>query len=360
MDKVKLAFLGCGDVAHRDYLPEIHRIAKWVDLVAVCGRTPERVRATAEQYGFERWYTDYEEMLAEDNIEAVVNLTPIQLHAETNVAVLEAGKHLYTEKPVAASVAEARRIQQVARQRDRIVVCAPCVMLFPQVRYVQSLLQEEAIGAVHSALGTGHGGVPPWHGYSSDPSQFFVEGGGPARDMGVYPLHALTGLFGPARWVTALATRVLERFTVPDGPAAGKEVRVEVEDNWQILLDLGEARLAFIEATNCVRATRVPQLELRGVDGTIALNLLDVAAPVEILHQGRGWRSVKLPQTGRGSGPDHLLGVEHLVDCIQNGHKPILSLDHALHVAEILEKAAASVQTERTLAVESRFEQCRP
>lgn len=355
MEKVKLAFLGCGDVAQRDYLPEIHRIAHRVELVAVCGRTPERVRATAEKYNFQHWYTDYEKMLAETSAEAVVNLTPIQLHAETNVAVLQAGKHLYTEKPIATRVAETQRIQEEAGRRQRIVVSAPCVMLFPQVRYAQSLLQEDAIGPVHSAVGAGHGGVPPWHGYSSDPSQFFVTGGGPARDMGVYPLHALTGLLGPAQRVTAMAAQVLDRFTVPDGPVAGKEVRVEVPDNWQMLLDFGEARLAFVEASNCVRDTRVPQMELRGLSGAIAVNVIDVGAPVEVLRAGVGWEQVKLPQTGRAAGPDHLLGVEHLIDCIQHNRRPILSLDHALHVVEILEKAAASAQTGQTLAVETRF-----
>jgi predicted dehydrogenase len=355
MHRVKLAFIGCGDVAQRDYLPELHRIAERVELAAVCARTESRVRAVAEQYGFAAWYTDYRRMLAETDADAVINLTPIQLHFESTLAALRAGKHVYTEKPVTSSLKEAKELQAEAKQAGRIMVCAPCVMLFPQVRHIQKLVEKGAIGSVHSAGGSGHGGIPPWRGFESDPSQYFSQGGGPAFDMGVYPLHALTGLLGHARRVSAMAAQVLDRFTIPDGPFVGKEVQVEVKDNWHIVLDFGHARLAAVDATNCIQETRYPQLELRGLQGTIAANLLDVSAPISLLRAGQGWESITLPRTGRESGPDHLLGIEHLVDCIQHQQKPLLSIDHALHVVEIIEKAHRSAEQGVTLDIESTF-----
>jgi predicted dehydrogenase len=355
MGKLRLAFLGVGDVAQRDYLPELHRIADQVELVAVCGRGEERARAVAEQYGAPAWYTDYERMLADGDIEAVINLTPIQLHTETNIAALQAGKHLYTEKPIAPTLQEAARVQEEARERNLVLVSAPCVMLFPQVQVAQRLLQEGAIGRVCSARAHGHGGVPPWSGYTSDPSQFFVEGGGPLRDMGVYPLHALTGLLGPARQVNAMAARAQRSFVVQDGPAAGKTVPIEVEDNWHLVLDLGEERLASVAANNCVQETQAPQLELYGLQGTIAVNLLDVSAPVELLRAGNGWEEIEVPQEGRASGPDHLLGIQHLAECIRERREPLLSAAHAVHVVEIIEKAARSAAEGRTLRIESSF-----
>jgi predicted dehydrogenase len=293
-------------------------------------------------------------MLAETDADAVVNLTPIQLHAETTIAALQAGKHVYTEKPVATSARDAERIRAEAQRRGLKLVCAPCVMLFPQVRYARSLLDAGEISEVYSARGHGHGGVPPWSGYTSDPTPFFAEGGGPAMDMGVYPLHALTGLLGPAKRVTAMTARAQQSFTVLDGPTAGKEVPVEVDDNWLMLLDFGGARLASVAANNVVSGTRAPQLELFGLRGTVAVNLLDVSAPVEVLR-GAGWEQVTLPRTGRESGPDHLLGIEHLVDCIRSDLDPVLSVEHALHVVEIIEKAARSAAEGRTLELESTF-----
>lgn len=355
MEPIKLAFLGCGDVAQRDYLPELHRIADRIELVAVCGRTEGRVRAVAEQYDAGAWFTDYEKMLAQCEIDAVVNLTPIQLHAETNLAILQAGAHLFSEKPIAPTSAAAHRLQTEAAQRRLKVVAAPCVMLFPQVRYAGDLIAQGELGAVYSAIGHGHGGVPPWHGYGSDPSQFFIEGGGPAMDMGVYPLHALTGLLGPVKRVAGMTAQAQTGFTVPDGPAAGKEVAITVPDNWTLLLDFGDARLATVGANNVVQGTRAPQMEVRGLQGSVAVDLLDVSAPVDVLRAQSGWESVNLPRTGRAAGPDHLLGVAHLLDCIEHDTQPLLNIDHARHVVEILEKAARSSDTGEILPIESTF-----
>jgi predicted dehydrogenase len=355
MSKIKLAFIGVGDVAQRDYLPEFHRLGDRAEIVSVCGRTESRVRSVADQYGIAEWYTDYQTMLTRTEAEAVVNLTPIQLHFETTVAALQSGKHVYSEKPLASSVSDAKLIRDEAARRGLKLVCAPCVMLFPQVKYAQNLLESGEIGEVYSARGIGHYGVPPWFGYSSDPSPFFAAGGGPAMDMGVYPLHILTGLLGPVKHVTAMTAQVLSSFIVADGSFQGKEIPIEVKDNWHMVLDFGKSRLASVAAQGCIRDTRAPQVELHGLQGTIALDAIDVSAPVEVFRVGSKWERVAPPQTGRTSGPDHHLGVEHLVDCIQNNIEPILSAQHALHVVEIIEKAAQAAQEGKTLKLESSF-----
>lgn len=353
MDKIRLALLGVGDVAQRDYLPELHRLAGRVELVAVCGKSELRARAVAEQYAVPNWYTDYAKMFASNDIDAVANLTPIQLHLETTLAALQAEKHVYTEKPLASNVVAAKKIQAAADARNLKLVCAPCVMLFPQVRYAQQLLEQNTIGAIYSARAYAHGGVPPWSGYASDPSPYFAQGAGPALDMAVYPLHALTGLLGPVKRVSAFTSRTMENFDVPDGPADGKRVSIEVDDNWQLLLDFGGGRLATVQANTCVQDSRAPQLELFGLQGTIDLNLLDVSAPVEFLRAGEAWTTVHLPRRGRQAGPDHLLGIEHLADSIENDTAPILSAAHAIHVLDIIGQAERSAAQGRTLNVET-------
>jgi predicted dehydrogenase len=354
MARHRLAVIGCGDVAQRDYLPELHRLADRVELVAVCSRREARARSVAEQYGASAWYTDYAAMLDECAADLVANLTPIQAHTEITLTSLRAGRHVYSEKPVASSVANARRIGEEAHRRGLTLVCAPCVMLFPQVRHVRALLEKGAIGPVYSARGQGQGGVPPWGGYMSDPGPFFAAGGGPALDMGVYPLHALTGLLGPVTRVGAMTAKAQEYFVPTDGPVAGIQVPIAVDDNWHLILDLGDRRLASIEAGNCVQATRAPQLELFGLNGTIAVNLLDVAAPIEIFRKDGGWEQIQVPHE-RQNGPDHLLGIEHLIDCVDGGTAPVLSIEHAIHVLEIIEKATLAARDERVLTVDSSF-----
>ena len=353
-DTIKLALLGCGDVAQRDYLPESHRLAGRAEWVAVCGRSPERAQDVAARYGIPAWFDSCERMLAESEIDAVVNLTPIQAHTATTLAALRAGKHVYSEKPAATSLADAQLLRDEALQRHLVFVAAPSVMLFPQVRLAQELVQSGKIGRVHAALGRGYGGVPPWGGYPSDPSPFFARGGGPLADMGVYPLHAITGILGPVRRVSAFASQIQDGFDVADGPFAGRRIPVEVEDNWHLLLDFGDGRIASVTANNVARDSRAPQMELFGLDGTVAVDLLDVSAPVETLLPGEGWQQRHLPHQ-RDGGPDHLLGVEHLVDCIGSGAAPIPSIDHAIHVIEILEAAATSSRIGQAVAVQSTF-----
>ncbi len=343
--RLKLALLGCGDVAQRDYLPEMHRLADRVDLVAVCGRTQARARSTAEQYQIPAWFTDYRDMLDKVDAEVVINLTPIQVHAETTLAALQAGKHVYSEKPAATTVGEAEQLRAVASERDLVLVCAPSVLLFPQIRKVQELLARQAIGPVHSAIGHGFGGVPPWIGYGSDPTQFFARGAGPVADMGVYPLHAIIGLFGPVRRVSAMAVQAQHEFIVQDGPARGKRVPIEVADTWHLSLKVGGDLLVTILANNSAVGSRAPQLELLGLEGTIAANLLDVSAPVELLRDGE-WKRLEVHHE-RERGPDHVLGVEHLLDCIDKGQKPLPGIGHAIHALEVIEAAERSAREGR-------------
>lgn len=352
---LKLALLGCGDVAQRDYLPETHRLAGRAEIVAVCGRTPALVKEVAARYGIPAWYDDHARMLAESDADAVINLTPIQTHTATTLAALQAGKHVYSEKPATTTLPDAKRLRDEATQRGLTLVCAPSVLLFPQVRFAQEIVRNGKIGTVHAALGRGYGGVPPWGGYPSDPSPFFAHGGGPLADMGVYPLHAITGILGPARRVSAFAAQAQNSFVVADGPLVGKRVPIEVEDNWHLMLDFGAGRIASITANNVARDSRAPQMELFGLAGTVSVDLLDVSAPVETLLPGEGWQQHHIPHQ-RAAGPDHLLGVEHLIDCITSGAPPIASIDHAIHVIEIIEAATSSARSGQAVDLQTTLQ----
>jgi predicted dehydrogenase len=341
-ERVRVAILGPGDVAHRDYLPEFHRIEDRAQIVAVCGRTERRARETADRYGA-AWFTDQATMLRDVEIDALINLTPIQAHAATTAIALDAGVHVYSEKPLAGSVAEGRELERRAAVHGLQLVAAPSVMVFPQLVLAQQLIADGRIGEVHTLRGAVMGAVPPWPGFGSDPTPYFSAGGGPLVDLGVYPLHAITGLVGPARRVVAMSSRVGRDFMVPDGPAAGAHIDVAVDDTWVTMLDLGDGRTATVEANYSSHGTRAAELELMGTDGTIALSLLDVSAPIEVLAGG-AWTTHSVPQAGRAEGPDHILGVEHLLDLIAGTAAPKLTPAHAIHVIEIVEASERSAR----------------
>jgi predicted dehydrogenase len=344
---LRLGLIGVGDVAQRDYLPELGRLDGRAEIVVVCSRTADRAREVAGRFDVPRWTTSYDDVIAADDVDAVLNLTPIQLHAKITLAALAGGKHVYSEKPVAGTSVEAAEIQDAACDAGLVVVAAPCVMLFPQVRRAREVLGSGSLGQVHSAHGLALGGIPPWEGYISDPSPFFAADAGPLVDMSVYPLHALTGLLGPARRVSALSRRTRDSFAVTAGSFAGRTIDVDADDNWQLILELASGALACIEANNCVQGSLGPELELAGEAGSIGLSLLDVAEPVRTLSGGV-ITAHSIPHE-RESGPDHVLGVEHLIDCVERGEEPALSVEHAHHVLEVLEAARLSAAEGRTV-----------
>jgi predicted dehydrogenase len=351
MSSIRLAFIGVGDVAERDYLPEWHRLAGQAVIAVVCGRSRDRVRRIADEYHVRNWSTDYREVV-ESDIDAVVNLTPIGSHYDITLAALAAGRHVYTEKPMAASSQQARTLRDAAAAAHLVLVCAPSVMLFPQVVQVRELLSSGQLGLIRSARAQALAGVPPWPGYHSDPTPFFETGAGPLADMGVYPLHVLTGLLGPVSTVAAIASRGRESFIVGEGPFEGKVVAVETEDEWQLLARLGDC-IASVEANFSTVGSAAADCELRGDRGAVALSLFDVSAPISVLRPGEDdWTDVPVAHE-RAGGPDHVLGIRHLVECIRDGKAPIPNADHAIHVLEIIEAAREAAWSGRAVAVEA-------
>jgi predicted dehydrogenase len=352
MSPLRLALIGIGDVAERDYLPEWHRLAGLAEISIVCSRSPERARRIASEYQVPRWSTDYLEVVASD-VDAVVNLTPIDSHYEITHAALEAGRHVYTEKPAALDSGHAQTLRNVAATRGLVLVCAPSIMLFPQIARVRQILASGELGLIRAARAQALAGVPPWPGYHSDPSPFFATGAGPLVDMGVYPLHVLTGLLGAVSTVAALALRSRESFTVTEGPYEGKVVAVEGEDEWQLLVSVGDC-LASVEANFSTPASAAADCELRGERGAVAFSLFDVSAPISLLRSGEDdWTQVPVDHERAAGGPDHILGVRHLVECVQEGTTPIANADHAVHVLEVIEAAREAARTGRTVRVQA-------
>lgn len=348
--KVRIAVVGVGDVARRHYLPEISRLQGKAEISIVCGRQPERVRRAAEEYRVPRWTVDVEEALGSD-IDAVVNLTPHHTHRDITWAALQMGRHVYTEKPLAMNPADARALRDEAARRGLVLVCAPPVMLFPQVTYVRQLLDSGDLGIIRSARAQAIGGIPPWPGYESDPSPYFRPDAGPLVDIGVYPLHALTGLLGPAESVSAMSRRTRESFVIGDGPLRGTVVPVDCEDHWQLLVELHSC-IGSVEASFATARSAAQECELRGDAGAVAFSVLDGAAPVRILRPGAGWTDVTLPRGGE-SGADLMLGILHLIDCISDGRPTLASADHAVHVLDILAAARQSTALGKLIELES-------
>jgi predicted dehydrogenase len=320
--------------------------------VAVCDTVEQRALAAQRRWNVPAAYTDLDRMLSREPVDLVINATPIPVHYEVTLAALNAGRHVYSQKPLATTFEEAARLVDEARDRELVLAGAPEHPVRPAIRTARGLLADGAIGQVCFAkIQTSHFG-PEKQPVDRDSTWYYRAGAGPLFDLGAHGLSELTSLLGPVERVACRSARSSAVRRIEAGPFAGKWIDVKVDDEFLLLLDFGGGVLASLEATYCVEATRSPRLEIHGTRGTICLTGPTASTVVEVFEPAAGeWRNVEvLPGPATGD-----LGVHHMVDCLRTGTEPVLSARRALHLVDVMTTALRSAEQSRTLAVDTRF-----
>ena len=353
--KVKVGLVGCGHIANGAYLPGIKALDK-ADLIAVCDLIEDRARAASEKFNVPQAYTDLEEMLETSGIELLVNTTQIPLHFDVSMAGLKAGKHVCSEKPMAPTVEQATALIEEAKAQGVKLGAAAGTMLSPMNQKIKELVHGGAIGKVaYARVISSHGGPAVWA-QLHPPDWYYQPGAGPVVDMGVYGLHTITGILGPAKRVSCLSGLTDPVRIERAGPRKGREISVGMDDNTLIFLDFGDATFAVVDSGYCTPASKAPSLEIYGSRGTIGVGRRGEGAPLQIFRDDldldiRGWTAVELRTERVGLGGN----VGHLIDCILEGEKPIISGEHARHVIEIMTKCYDAAREGRTLELETTF-----
>jgi predicted dehydrogenase len=338
---IRVAVAGCGNVSQA-YLPEL-TASPYTEVVAVCDAREERAREAAKEFGVSRAYDSIEAMLRGTPFDLLVNLSAMPAHAPLNRAALEAGKHVYCEKPIATTLADGRDLLETARRRGVRLWGAPNVVTSPAFAAMARVIEESEIGkpcAAHARYG--HTG-PDWGAW------FFQEGGGSLFDLGVYNVTTLTGLLGPARAVVALSG-----IAVPVRPAEGRDVATTAEDNTMLLLDFGDACFGCVQSGFVYRAYKDDwTLEVCGTEGNLTLLGYDWGPQgVDVFSKRTGaWE-----RRAKDQGDYHWRGgASYVARCLTEGTEPLMTGEHAFHVLEVMLAAVESARTGRRVAVESRF-----
>lgn len=371
MDKTKLriGIAGAGMIATCDwgYLPKIGELAERVELTAVADLARSRAQTLADEYGIRAVCSTVQEMAARDDVDAVLNLTPIQMHHETSLAALQAGKHLISEKPLASTVAQADELIDLAARQGLRIVCAPFNAIDPITVLVRDAVLGGRIGRpAFARVRSSHAG-PAAQAWPSDPTSIYQEGAGPMVDMGVYGLHQITAVFGSAHRVTALSGVTAPVRVIAAGPFEGKLIPVTAPDNNLVVLEFAESVLAVIDATFNVRAARSPQMEIFGLDGTLnvydAVPHPDAAWAEASVLDGDGhlssWEDLEDEQARKASARFRHMSrttiIEHMADCLDTRTEPVLSAEHARHVLEIMVAAQVSARDGVTVPLRTTF-----
>lgn len=339
---VRIGVIGCGNVlsAYRATIDKL-RLRGEAEVVAACGRASQRASA-CEQLGVKRFTTDGQEVIAAPEVDVVVILTSMTEHAKLASAALEAGKHVLVEKPLATTLDESKALVELAGRSRGHLICAPFTILSPTFQTIARRIRNGDIGRLCSARARYGWAGPSWSEW------FYKSGGGCLFDLGVYCLTSLTGLLGPAKRVTALTG-----VAIPEREINGRKIRVEAEDNAQVLLDFGDACFGVVTSGFTLQQYRNPALEVYGTTGTIQM-LGDDWDPdgYELWQNAVGAWQVFKETTPDWSWTD---GLNHLIDCIRNNIGPLVRPAHAHHVLEIMLKAQQAGREGRTLTLESTF-----
>ena len=285
--------------------------------------------------------TDHREVLARDDVDAVLILTSMDAHGPIARDALAAGKHVLVEKPLATDLAEAAALVADAAATDQHLVCAPHVVLSPTYQALwKRVVDEEEIGTVVSARARYGWSGPTWGQW------YYRTGGGPLFDLGVYNITSLVGLIGGVRRVTAFAGTA-----IPSRAVAGETIEVDEFDNYQILLDFGDARYAVVTTGFTMYDYRGPAVELYGTGGTAQM-LGDDWAPdgYEISRTDRpGW--TVYPEVDPAW--PWTAGLRHLIDCILDDAPLLVRPEHAYHCLEVMAKARIAAETGQAQTIES-------
>lgn len=348
--KLKVAVIGCGSVSNR-YLPQLLS-SKLIEVVSLCDIKYDRALAQNRQYNVNaHTYPNVEAMLAGVPFDMMVTLTDMQAHEDLNRKALMAGKHVWSEKPMANTYAAGKALLSLARSKNLRLWGAPAVVNSPQFEFMSKTIQAGTLGRIASAHGQyGHTG-PTWSAF------FYEKGGGSMPDLGVYNMATLTGLLGPAKAIMAMTSIVNPERTVDD---KGK-IKVEAEDNAHLLLEHDKGIISHVM---CGFNYFDPHGHEAGTQSLHSIQVYGDKANMRLI--GYDWETngvvldnswtepAKLLSTDKG-GYEWQEGARVTGESIVNGTEPRINVEHALHVLEIIEAARESSATGKKIMLQSTF-----
>ena len=347
--RIRTGVIGCGSVSH-SYLPVLTG-SPYVEVVSLCDIRPERARDQAERFKILHHYPHIDAMLAGEPFQFLVDLTDMQEHEHLNREAIAAGKHVWSEKPIANSLAAGQKLLRTSREKNLRLWGAPITVQSPQFAFMAKTLAQGALGLVAGAHADyGHEG-PNWASF------FYEKGGGSMPDLMVYNLTSLTGLLGPARHVTALLSIVNPERDITD---KGR-IKVTEEDNAMVLLDHGKGVISHVQSGfnffnpygHDGSGEQRHTISIVGSGGYMGLVGYDWQP------HGVDLATHAQPKLERyatdAEGYNWPQGAALAAECLATGKELRVTPEQALHVLEIITGARKSQKTGKRITLTSTF-----
>ena len=361
MDKMTIGIIGCGNISDA-YLKGAVR-SDLIEIKAVADIDVDAASRRANAYDVLAMPVD--KLLADPDIEIVINITVPLAHAEVSRAIIAADKHVYSEKPLAATFEDGRMIMEAADAAGVRIGCAPDTFLGAGHQTCRKAIDDGRIGkVVGGAASFLTHGMEDWH---PNPTFFFKPGGGPILDMAPYYLTTLINLIGPVKQVTAMTTTAFQSRTVTsEGPMTGKAIDVEVPTTMNGVLAFENGASIPLTTTWDVWNHDRRQIEVYGEQGSmLAPDPNFFGGEPKIAVERGDWEDLDISafafgipnrpsKRGAAVADYRIIGLLDMAAAIQ-AHRPHrASGDMALHVLEVMDALDRSSKEGRHLAINSR------
>ena len=329
-EPVRIGVIGCGNICGIYF--ETARKFDIIETLACADLIPQRAEAKADEFGVPTACT-VDELLADDRIEIVVNLTIPNAHADVAMRAVQAGKSVYNEKPLTIARAEGRALLKAASEKGVRVGAAPDTFMGAGIQTCRKLIDDGAIGlpVAAAAFMTCHG-HESWH---PDPEFYYKVGGGPMFDMGPYYLTALIALIGPIGRVTGSTRITFPQRTITSEPKSGEKIDVEVPTHVAGVMDFACGAVGTIITSFDVWGANLPGIEIYGSRGSLSVpNPNGFDGPVSIKPGSEDWREVPLthPYAKNYRG----MGIADLACALRSGRPHRANGEMAFHVLDVM------------------------
>ena len=360
--KWKVAVIGCGMFANQQYFPNISKENNAVCVAAV-DIVFDRAKKACEKYGIPNAYHNVYELIEQCDFDIAIDAASIQAHHEINMAILNAKKHLISQKPAAPSVELLTEQIEAAKQNGVKFVCVPIHPMRYDIAIAKQQMADGAIGhPYYIKCNMSHGGPEYFQYRDADPSWFFEEGAGALVDMGVHGLQIVTSIFGPAKRVACIAKVTTPMREVRSGAYNGKMLKTDkIPDQYLITLDFGGNKMGLVDSGFSIKASKAPALEIYGDQGTISFNEPYMSNPIPSVYMDcpekgiRGWIKPDPWVTCPEKLKSQCCCLNDLIRAIENDSTPVLSAEHARHVLEIMCKLPEAIASGSTVNLTTTF-----
>ena len=350
MRKVGVGIIGCGNIS-TSYLKAARQFPI-LDIKAVADMRSEAAERRGAEFGVPGMRVD--QMLKRDDIEIVINLTVPLAHTDVSLAVLNAGKHVHSEKPLGVNLVEAGKVMELAAQKNLRVGCAPDTFLGGGHQTVRKLIDDGAIGT--PVAGSAFFMCPGHERWHPAPGFYYLRGGGPMLDMGPYYITDLVQLLGPVASVMGSTARPKSERLVTSAPMNGTLIPVEVSTHVAGMLEFESGAVVGITMSFDVPKHRHTPIEIYGDKGSILVpDPNRFGGEVQVAKTGGDWETVPLTH-GHIEGEFRSIGVADMATAILTDRPHRASGALAFHVLEVMEAFQTSADQGRRVTIESRVE----